>query len=313
MKTSKDTRISAVVLALSALIIAIIAVHGCGVLSYEGNKVTSISIDTINNTAVAGTVTIVAQTAQQFKVTGHNSDSTTMDVSSESTWSTSDASVATVSAAGLVNAVALSGTCTITGTYQGMTASVQLTITDLPIQTITVAPDSATINRGFTEQFTATGLFSNGTDTINQDISGLVSWSSSTTSVATIDANGVAKGVSGGTTSISAQWSGKTSNTATLRVSNLALMSISLSISGSPKDDGTTAQMTAIGTFEDYSTQDLTSIVAWSAADVDNQTGEVTIDSSGLVTGVIAGRVTVTATAVGISNSIVITVGHVAH
>jgi hypothetical protein len=313
MKILKNKRISAVVLALSALIIAIIAVHGCGVLSYEGKKVTSISIDPVNNPAVAGAVTIAAQTVQQFKATGHYSDTTTSDMSSETTWTTSDPSVATISSSGLATAVAPSGTCTITATSQGITASLQLTITDLPIQTITVSPDSATINRGFTEQFIATGLFSNGTNTLSQDITSLASWSSSTTSVATIDANGVATGVSGGTTSISAQWSGKISNTATLTVSNLALMSISLSISGSPKDDGTTAQMTAIGTFEGGSTQDMTSTVVWSAADADNQTGEVTISSSGLVTGVIAGRVTVTATAGGITSSIVITVGHVAH
>jgi uncharacterized protein YjdB len=305
MKILKDKRIDAVVLVLSALIITIIAVHGCGVLSYEGKKVTSLSIDPVNNTAVAGAVTIAAQTVQQFKATGHYSDTTTSDMSSESTWTTSDPSVATISPSGLATAVASSGTCTITATSQGITAYIQLTITNLPIQTITVSPDSATINRGFTEQFTATGLFSDGSNTLSQDITSLASWSSSTTSVATIDAKGVATGVSAGTTSISAQWSGKTSNTATLTVSNLALMSISLSMTGTPNVTNLiTAQMTAIGTFEDNSTQDITSQVTWNSENPD----VATVDSTGLVMPVTPGRAKITATAGGITGSLQITV-----
>jgi uncharacterized protein YjdB len=309
MKILKNKRMSAVILALSTLIIAIIAVHGCGVLSYEGKKVTSLSIDPVNNTAVGGAVTIAAQTVQQFKATGHYSDSTTSDISSESTWTTSDPSVATISPSGLATAVASSGTCTITATSQGMTAYIQLTITNLPLQTIMVSPDSATINRGFTEQFTATGLFSDGSNTLSQGITDLVSWSSTTISVATIDAHGVATGVSAGITSISAQWSGKTSNAATLTVSNLALMSISLSITGSPRDDGTTAQMTAMGTFEDNSTQDITSQVTWNSENPEI----ATIDSTGLVMGVAPGHATITATAGGVTGSLQITVLHIGH
>jgi uncharacterized protein YjdB len=301
MKILKNKRMAAVVLALSALIMTMLAVHGCGVLSYEGKKVTSISIDPVNNTAVGGAVTIVAQTAQQFNVTGHYSDSTTSDVSSESTWTTSDPSVATISSSGLAIAVAQSGTCTITATSQGMTASVQLTIKNLPLQSITVTPDTATINMGFTEQFTAAGLFSDGTDTINQDISDVVSWSSSTTSVATIDAHGVATaGVSAGITSISAQWSGKTSNTATLTVTNLAVKSISITASGTAQVTQPPVQLTATVTFSDDSVQDMTSQVTWVSENPDI----ATVDSSGLLTPVSPGRATITASSGGITGQL---------
>ena len=191
MKIVKDKKFFGVLLALSGLIITTILVHGCGISSYEGKKITSISADPVNNAAVAGTVTIAAQTQQQFKTTGHYSDSTTTDLSSSATWSTSDPSVATVSASGVATAVASSGNCMITATSQGMTASITLTIKNLPIQSITVSPASVTTNKGFTQQFKAAGLFSDGTDTIqSQDITALVSWSSTTTSVATIDAQG---------------------------------------------------------------------------------------------------------------------------
>ena len=149
------------------------------------------------------------------------------------TWNTSDASVATVSATGLATAVASSGTCTITATGQGMAGTTQLAIKSLSLQTITITPGTASTNKGLTQQFTASGLFSDGTETIpSQDITSLVSWSSSTTAVATIDAQGTATGVSAGTTNITAQWNGVTSNTATLTVSNLALTSISITASG---------------------------------------------------------------------------------
>ena len=190
MKKGKDKKVFAVILALSALIVTIIAVHGCAISSYEGLKITSISIGPVNNTAAAGTVTIVAQTVQQFKATGLYSDSTTTELSPSSTWSTSDANVATVSATGLAAAVAPSGTCTITATAQGVSASIRLTIKNLAIQSITVSPGTATANKGFTQQFTAMGLFSDGTATMNQDITTLATWSSTTTSVATIDAQG---------------------------------------------------------------------------------------------------------------------------
>lgn len=311
MKIFKDKKLFVVLLALSALLLTMIAVHGCGISSYTGKKLASISIDPVNNTAVAGNVTIAAQTVQQFKATGHYTDKTMTDLSSSVTWSTSDSSVATVSQ-GLAAAVALSGTCNITATGQGMTAAVNLTVANLPLQAITVSPGTATINKGMTQQFKATGLFSNGTDTIpSQDITSLVSWSSSTTSAATINASGSATGVSAGTTDITAQWNGVTSPAVTVTVSNLALKSIAITASPSTSVQmGNTIQLTAVGTFEDNSSQDMTSQVTWSSANPDL----VTVDSSGLVTTVYMGRATVTATAGGITGSIQLTVlngGHI--
>jgi Bacterial Ig-like domain (group 2) len=273
--------------------------HGCGISSYEGKKVTSITIDPVNNTATAGTVTIAKNTVQQFKVTSHYSDSTTADVTSSSTWTTSDSNVASISATGLATAVASSGACTISAKSQGMTASIQLMIKDLTIQSIAVSPNPASMNIGFTQQFTATGVFSDGTETISQNISSLATWSSSTISVATIDNHGVATAVSAGTTDITAQWT-VTSPAATLTVTNLQLTKITITASGNAQVGQPPVQLTATGTFVDSSTADLTSSAAWSSSD----NTVATVDSSGLLTPVTSGSVTISASAGGVTGSL---------
>lgn len=297
MKIGKDRRAFTVVLALSLFIITMAAGHGCGISSYEGKKITSVSIDPAD-------VTIAAETVQQFTAIGHYADSTTVDLSSSATWTTSDPLVATVSTAGLATAVASSGTCTVSATSEGMTASAQLTVKNLPLQSITVSPNAAITNKGLPVQFKAAGLFSSGTDTINQDITTLVSWNSSTTSVATIDPAGLATGVSAGTTDITAQLKGITSPAAALTVSNAALLSISVTTPSIFLNPPPTVQLTATGTFDDSTTRDITAQVVWSSESPD----VATVDSSGLVTAGAAGPVTITATAGGKTGSITLVV-----
>ncbi|HWT02842.1 MAG TPA: lamin tail domain-containing protein [Pyrinomonadaceae bacterium] len=95
-----------------------------------------------------------------------------------------------------------------------------LTVNAAPPQVdhVEVSPATATINRGQTQQFTATAF-----DGGNQPIPGATfTWTSSNTNVATIDSNGLATGVGIGTTTITAETSdgqgGTASGTATLTV-----------------------------------------------------------------------------------------------
>jgi len=84
------------------------------------------------------------------------------------------------------------------------------------LQSITVSPAAASILLGSaTQSFTATGRYSDGS---TQDLTATVSWSSSSPSVASIDANGVGHSVGGGTTTITGSL-GSVSGTASLTVS----------------------------------------------------------------------------------------------
>ncbi|HCL25881.1 MAG TPA: proprotein convertase P [Dehalococcoidia bacterium] len=69
------------------------------------------------------------------------------------------------------------------------------------LETIEVTPADSSVTVGGTQQYTATGHYDNGT---NADITDSVTWASSNTAVATIDAAGLATGVALGSTSISA-------------------------------------------------------------------------------------------------------------
>src|SRR6267154_548759 len=84
------------------------------------------------------------------------------------------------------------------------------------LQSIAVTPVSPSIAKGQTQQFTATGQFSDGT---TQDLTMSATWSSSSTSVATIGAStGSATAVGTGSANITATQNGVTSNTAVLTV-----------------------------------------------------------------------------------------------
>jgi hypothetical protein len=80
---------------------------------------------------------------------------------------------------------------------------------------ISVAPTDATIDVGHMQQFTATGHYDGSSD---QDLTDLVTWNSSNPDIASIDASGLATGVSVGDSTISAALDGVSSNDATLTV-----------------------------------------------------------------------------------------------
>jgi hypothetical protein len=82
------------------------------------------------------------------------------------------------------------------------------------LNNLSVTPAAATINRGATRQFAATGTYSNGS---TADLTGSVTWASSNTGVATINAGGLATGTGGGSATISATLNNKT-GTASLTV-----------------------------------------------------------------------------------------------
>lgn len=83
------------------------------------------------------------------------------------------------------------------------------------LSSIAVTPASATIPVGGTQQFTATGTYSNGT---TQNLTSQVTWTSASTTVATINAAGLAKGLGAGQTTISANLGGITGKSGSVGV-----------------------------------------------------------------------------------------------
>ena len=95
------------------------------------------------------------------------------------------------------------------------------------LTSIAVTPANPAILVGASQPFTATGTYS---DSSTQNITSQVSWTSSGTGVAAINASGLATGVSAGTTTISAGLSGVSGGTIlTVQAAPLTISTTSLS------------------------------------------------------------------------------------
>ena len=81
------------------------------------------------------------------------------------------------------------GTSTISASMSGETGTTTLTVTAATLQSIAVTPANPSIAKGNTDQFTATGTFS---DNSTQDLTNQVTWASATPATATITSTGLA-------------------------------------------------------------------------------------------------------------------------
>jgi len=219
-------------------------------------------------------------------------------------WSSSNTAVATVSSAGVVDAIS-AGTATITATANdgsGITSSCTVTV-NVPIvlvSSINLSSSSLSLYVGDTSTLSATVLPENATDKT-------YTWTSSNTAVATVNASGVVTAVSAGTATITAtanDGSGKIGTcTVTVNVPIVLVSSINLSSSSLSLYVGDTSTLSATVLPENATDKTYT----WSS----NNTAVATVNASGLVTAVSAGTATITATAndgSGVTSSCSVTV-----
>jgi uncharacterized protein YjdB len=266
----------------------------------------------------------VGQTAQFNAVGtfGNAKHATTGDITSSVTWSSSVPSVATINASGVATAVG-PGTTTITagGTaYNGPTsASATLTVTGSAggtaggsIVSISVIPGSQSVaSPSQTSQFIAIGTTSSGA---TQNVTNEVTWSSSSTQIATVGANtGLATGVGQGTSTITALYTNSkggttVTGTATFTVvggkaeqfTAVAITPSSQSLSAS----GQTTQLIALGTSGNTGLQtDVTSSnqIKWTSS----SPSIASVSAFGLVTGSSPGNATITAELTNADGSVV--------
>lgn len=126
-------------------------------------------------------------------------------------WTSDDETVATVDAAGVVEATG-AGSTVVTATADTATATVTVTV-DAEVASVTVSPQTSTINVGDTLHLQATATDANG----NTIESASFTFTSSNTAVATVDGSGVVTGVGAGEAQVTAS-SGGQSDAATITV-----------------------------------------------------------------------------------------------
>ena len=262
---------------------ATVTVTGCTV------PVASVSVSPASATVAAG---------QSVQLTATPKDANGNPLSGRTvTWSSNNTSVAIADVNGNVTAIA-AGSATITATSEGQSGTAAITVTNVPVASVTVTPASASIQQGQTIQLTATPKDANG----NALTGRVVTWSSSNTAVASVNAGGFVTSGAAGSATITAASEGK-SGTAAITVTSVPVASVTVSPAPGSVQAGQTLQLTA--TPKDVNGNPLTGrTITWSSSN----TSVATVSASGLVTGVVAGSATITATSEGQSGTSAITV-----
>ncbi|GAC1636306.1 MAG: hypothetical protein NVS9B14_14900 [Candidatus Acidiferrum sp.] len=230
---------------------------------------------------------------QQFTATGTYSDNTTADITATVTWTSGTPATATISTAGLATGVA-AGTTAITATT-GSVTSPAVTLTVISLQSIAVTPATATIAIAATQQYTATGMFS---DSSTADISSQVTWSCLPAATATISATGLATGVANGTAQVSAKLGSVTSNSVTLTVGTGGVpvpVAVKIQQVNPTIPAGGVEDFTAVALLSDGTTAPLGTAATWSSGTTANAT-IITTATAGIASGIHQGTSTITAT-----------------
>ena len=253
---------------------------GCTVtVSKKEIPITEISLDKSSATLTEGETTTLTATVLP--------ENTTYGKSVK--WSSSNVAVATVDLMGKVTAKS-AGTAIITAISEnGKTASCTITVnkkdTNITITEVRLNKSTETLKEGDTTTLTATVLPENTTDSKN------VSWSSSNSEVATVDANGTVTAKRAGTAVITAtSTNGKTAGcTVTVSRKEIPITEISLDKSSATLTEGETTTLVATVLPENTT---YGKSVKWSSSNV----AVATVDLMGKVTAKSAGTAVITAT-----------------
>ncbi len=125
------------------------------------------------------------------------------------TWSSSDPGVASVTAEGVVAALAV-GTTVITGAYEDQSGSVNIDVSEaVSLSSIEVFAEDSSLTVGQTTTVTATASYTDGTSAVIS-----ANWASSDTSVATVTTSGTVTALAVGTTTITATAEGQSGSIA---------------------------------------------------------------------------------------------------
>ncbi|MFC1575920.1 Ig-like domain-containing protein, partial [Gemmatimonadota bacterium] len=166
----------------------------------------------------------------------------------------------------------------------------------LPVATVEVSPTSADLQPAETVQLTGTPKAVNGRPLPSRP----VTWSSSDEAVATVDGSGLVTAAGGGIATITATSEGK-SGTAAITVT-VPVASVEVTPASGTVAVAETLQLTAAP--KDASGNTLDRTVTWSSSDE----AVATVDGTGLVSGVVEGTATVTATSEGVTGTASVTV-----
>ena len=241
-------------------------------------------------------VTMVAGQSAQLALSVRDASDNVLTGKS-AVWSSSNTAVATVASDGTVKAIA-AGSATITATVDGVGGTTALTVSNIPVGSITLSPTSATVSTGSSTTLTPTVKDANGKVVTDR----VVSWSTSNPLIATVSQSGVVTGIAPGTATITATSETKSANaTITVTLVPVGRVQVAPASVSIPAGQGTT--LTA--TVTDANGVVVTNRpVTWSTSD----SRVATVSQTGVVAAIAAGTATISATSGAATGTSAITV-----
>jgi uncharacterized protein YjdB len=212
-------------------------------------------------------------------------------------WSSGAPSVASVSPTGVVSGLA-PGTAIIFANVEGIIGSATVTVKQVPVGSVVVSPQTASVPVGGAVQLSASVRDASGGELQGR----LVGWTSSDETIAVVSSEGRVSGIKIGTATITASSEGK-SGTATVTVTAAAVASVNVTPATASITVGQTTTLTA-QTLDANGNALTGRAVAWASSNP----GIATVSESGVVTGVTPGDATITATSEGKSGTATVTV-----
>ena len=269
------------------------------VVTVTDAALTSITIDQVNPSLTVGSTL-------NFTATGHYTDGIVVHPLGGVTWNSSDPAKASVdTSSGLASGLTL-GTTNVTaalGTVKSSPSTLTVSSSGMvTLTSITISPSSPSIHLGYNSQFSAIGVYSDGS---NRNITDEVTWHSGTPAVAVFSVNpreeGMASSLTTGTTDVYASKDTVDSNHTTLTVTGATLESITIDQVNPSLALGTGMTFTARGHYSDGSEISPLVGVTWNSSN----TGTATINpSTGLINTVAPGTTNVTATLSTVTSSV---------
>lgn len=204
-------------------------------------------------------------------------------------WISDDPNIAAVDSTGRVTAL-LPGTTNITSSFGGATDTVSVTVNTPAVDSVTVTPTSQTMVEGGVQQFDAEAL-----DAGTNALTGLnFNWTSTDNLVATVDASGTVTAIGAGTTTIRATEPASTlfGNATVTVVSPVTVDSVVVTPNPAMIEEGSSSQFTAEAFDSGMNLLPGINFIWTSSA-----TNIAPVNSSGLVSGTMAGMATISARA----------------
>ncbi len=278
----------------------------------SGHAELTVSPATLTRLELApATATLPVGLTRDFVLTGTYSDGSSVDLTTQATFTSLAPGIATVSnAAGSQGQVTgrAAGNTRVVASAMGLDAQASVTVTPATLMSLTLSPPSFSLANGTTRRLRADATWSDG---VTADVTTQVSWTSTAPAIAAVSnasgSEGTVSALAVGAATVRAQL-GTMSASSSVTVSPATLDTIEVTPTNPSVPLGATHPLTATGRYSDGSAQDLSSQATWASSAPAIASVSNTAPNAGRVQALSQGTATLSATFGGKTGRTTVTV-----